>query len=217
MNTEEQFFVEHLLDWYKISKRSFPWRTSHSTPYKILVAELMLKKTRAENVVGPFQEFITKYPTPNSVARAEYEDLRATLAPLGLINQRVKAFKSIFLAIKEKHGGIIPNSRELLLQLPYIGAYTANAVLCFGFGYDVPIVDINVTRVCKRYFGLEVYDDPRVDKHIWELLARITPKGASKEFNYAILDLGSLICKSRNPIHDICPLKRFCKTVAPQL
>ena len=213
MNSKEEFFVENLLRWFKSNSRVFPWREKNVTPYQVLVAELMLKKTRAENVVEPYLKFIKKFPTPSSIANAPEEDLENILKPLGLIKQRIKAFKTIFKIIDDKHGGDIPNSQESLLKLPYVGQYTADAVLCFGFNQDVPIVDVNVTRICKRCFGIEVYGDPRVDQHIRELLDGIMPKGKGREFNLAILDFGSLICTSRNPKHEICPLKRICKEI----
>lgn len=173
----------------------------------------MLKKTRAENVVEPYLKFIKTFPTSSTVANAPEEDFENILKPLGLIKQRIKAFKTIFKIIEDKFEGDIPKSRGSLLKLPYVGQYTADAVLCFGFNQDVPIVDINVTRICKRCFGIEVYGDPRIDQHIWELLGRIMPKGKGRDFNLAILDFGSLICTSRNPKHEVCPLKRICKEI----
>ena len=210
MNPQEEFFVQNLLEWFKDHGRHLPWRRSNATPYEILVAELMLKKTRAENVVEPFLRFITEFPTPKDIVVAPDDTLKDILQPLGLFRQRFISFKVIFSKIVEEYHGEIPRLKEQLLELPYVGEYTANAVLCFGYSRDLPIVDVNVTRVCQRYFGLDVYGDPRVDKHIWDLLERILPKGLSKEFNFALLDLGSLVCTSRRPKHETCPLRSFC-------
>lgn len=215
--SQEVFFVDNLLNWFKDHGRDFPWRNGAATPYEILVAELMLKKTRAENVVKPFSIFVASFPTPYDVVTAPGDIMMEILRPLGLMRQRFKSFKVIFSRIVEDYQGEIPHSREQLLELPYIGEYTTNAVLCFGYNMDLPVVDVNVTRVCQRYFGLQVYGDPRVDKHIWELLDKILPKGNSKKFNFALLDLGSLVCTSRNPKHEICPLKLFCREVQNHL
>jgi A/G-specific adenine glycosylase len=210
MNSQEDFFVKNLLRWFRSNSRVFPWREKNVTPYEILVAELMLKKTRAENVVGPYLKFIKTFPTPDSVIKAQDKDLEKILKPLGLIEQRIKAFKTIFKIINDEFEGNIPNSRESLLEFPYVGQYTADAVLCFGFSQDIPIVDVNVTRICNRCFDIEVYGDPRVDQHIWKFLEKLIPKGKGREFNLAILDFGSLICTSRNPKHEVCPFKKIC-------
>jgi A/G-specific adenine glycosylase len=210
MTQNETFFVKSLLKWFKKNKRIFPWRETGTSPYNILVAELMLKKTRANNVVEVYNIFINKYPDVESINSANSKDLNAVLKPLGLIKQRVKTFKNVFKIINKYYNNKIPNRLDNLLKIKGIGIYTANAVLCFGYNKDVPIVDVNITRVCKRYFGVEAYGDPRVDLHIWELLRELMPKHKCKDFNWALLDFASIICKSNNPNHEACPLKECC-------
>jgi A/G-specific adenine glycosylase len=212
MNREDYFFVKKLLPWFKENKRSFPWRVDgEADPYHILVAELMLKKTRAPNASEIYTRFIYLYPDAKSITRSTEEDLEKILQPLGLIKQRKKAFVEIFSIINKKNDGIIPSDKESLQNLPYLGDYTVNAILCFGFNKKVPIVDVNVTRICQRYFGIEVYGDLRVDRHIWELLERIIPAKKFKEFNLALLDFGALVCTSKKPKCKECPLARKCQ------
>jgi A/G-specific adenine glycosylase len=211
MNSRERFFVKYLLSWFEENKREFPWRVDErSNPYHILVAELMLKKTKADNASAVYSKFIELFPTPNSVLTASDEDIETILKPLGLIKQRKKAFVSIFSTINNSYEGRIPSRKKDLQKLPYVGDYTVNAVLCFGFNKKVPIVDVNVTRICQRFFGLEAYGDPRVDTHIWELLEGIIPRKRFKEFNLALLDFGALVCKSKNPGCQLCKLSEKC-------
>jgi A/G-specific adenine glycosylase len=213
MNAKERFFVKNLLSWFDENRREFPWRgDDNANPYHILVAELMLKKTRADNASNVYTKFVEMFPTPNSVLSASDTDIETILQPLGLIKQRKKAFFSIFSTIKDRHKGTIPSRKKELKDLPYVGDYTTNAVLCFGFNKKVPIVDVNVTRICQRFFGLEAYGDPRVDTHIWELLEGIIPKKRFKEFNLALLDFGALVCKSKNPECKFCKLREKCLT-----
>jgi len=211
MNSQERFFVKNLLLWFDENKREFPWRVENkANPYDILVAELMLKKTRADNASAVFSKFIELYPTPDSVINASDADIETILQPLGLIKQRKKAFLSIFLKIIDTHKGKIPSRKKDLEELLYVGDYTVNAVLCFGFNKKVPIVDVNVTRICQRFFGVRAYGDPRVDTHIWELLKKIIPKVKYKEFNLALLDFGALVCTSKKPKCEDCVLNKRC-------
>ena len=211
MKSKDQFFVKKLLEWFKINRRSFPWRVEGvANPFNILVAELMLKKTRASNASGVYSIFIGKYPDIKSASEIPGEDLEILLQPLGLIKQRKKAFIKVFSFINDSCSGIIPCKKDALIQIPYLGEYTVNAILCFGFNKRFPIVDINVTRICQRFFGIEVYGDPRVDKHVWELLECLLPRRKFKEFNLALLDFGALVCTSKNPICKECPLKKNC-------
>jgi A/G-specific adenine glycosylase len=212
MNSQERFFVKNLLSWFEENKREFPWRVDEgANPYHILVAELMLKKTRADNASTVYTKFIELFPTPKSIATASDEDIETIIQPLGLIKQRKKAFISIFTTIEDTYKGKIPSRKKELQELPYVGEYTVNAVLCFGFNKKVPIVDVNVTRICQRYFGLEAYGDPRVDTHIWELLKGIIPRNQFRDFNLALLDFGALICKSKKPDCKKCELKNRCQ------
>ncbi|HAX97877.1 MAG TPA: hypothetical protein DCY12_03025 [Candidatus Atribacteria bacterium] len=214
MNTQERFFVKNLLSWFDKNKRDFPWRVEgKANPYHVLVAELMLKKTRADNASAVYTQFIESFPTPDSVLDASDTKIEIILQPLGLIKQRKKAFLSIFSKIKDIHKGKIPSRKKDLQELPYVGDYTVNAVMCFGFNKKVPIVDVNVTRICQRFFGLEAYGDPRVDTHIWEFLERIIPNKKFKEFNLALLDFGALICSSKATKCKDCVLKNQCNFV----
>lgn len=214
MNSQERFFIKNLLLWYEENKREFPWRIDKGdNPYHILVAELMLKKTRADNASAVFSQFIELFPTPDSALNASNADLESILQPLGLITQRKKAFLSIFTAIKDRHNGKIPSRKQDLKALPYVGDYTVNAILCFGFNKKVPIVDVNVTRICQRFFGLKAYGDPRVDTHIWQFLERIIPNKKFKEFNLALLDFGALICSSKATKCKDCVLNKQCKFI----
>jgi A/G-specific adenine glycosylase len=218
MNSQERFFVKTLLSWFNENKREFPWRVNGKTnPYHILVAELMLKKTRADNASAVYTKFIELFPTPDSILNTSDADMESILRPLGLIKQRKKAFFSIFSKIMEIYGGKIPSQKKDLHELPYVGDYTVNAVLCFGFNKKVPIVDVNVTRICQRFFGLEAYGDPRIDTHIWELLDRIIPRNRFKEFNLALLDFGALVCKSKKPECELCTLRENCLTGSEKL
>ena len=211
MNFKERFFVKNLLLWFDENKREFPWRVNNNpNPYYILVAELMLKKTRADNAKTAFTKFIELFPTPKSVFTASDEDIEMILQPLGLIKQRKKAFVSIFSTIHDTFKGKIPSRKTDLQDLPYVGDYTVNAVLCFGFNKKVPIVDVNVTRICQRFFGIEVYGDLRVDTHIWELLEKIIPPMRYKEFNLSLLDFGAVVCKSNKPNCGKCVLNKKC-------
>jgi A/G-specific adenine glycosylase len=211
MNPKERFFIKRLLYWFKKNRRHFPWRVEGvANPYNILVAELMLKKTRASNASEVYTRFIDFYPDANSISKSTGEDLERILQPLGLIRQRKKAFVEVFSIINNSYDGIIPSNKKSLQNLPYLGDYTVNAILCFGFNKKVPIVDVNVTRICERYFGMDVYGDPRVDKHIWKLLEKIIPARKFKEFNLALLDFGAMVCRSKNPKCVECVLTLKC-------
>ena len=96
------------------------------------------------------------------------------------------------------------------MELPGIGIYAANAVLCFAFGYDVPLLDTNIGRIIERVFSVKVAGEERKKSNVWDLIAEFVPEGKSREYNYSLLDFGALVCTAKNPRHNLCPLTGIC-------
>lgn len=202
-NREEKF-ATRLLEWFSLNARSFPWRRE-TDPYRILVAEKLLQQTTYGHVLKVYDEFFEKFPNIQSLAQAQVSDIEGTIRRLGFQRQRAKQFKKIGLAIVDRHNGEIPSNKEDLLRLSGIGNYVANAVLCFAFNKDEPIVDMNVRRVIGRYFGWKKIKDSEAEKRIGKLI----PKGKAKQLNWGIIDFSALIC-SRKPKCKVCFLSDLC-------
>jgi len=200
-------FATKLLEWFLSNGRDFPWR--HEThAYRILVAEKLLQQTTYGHVMKVYETFFEKFPNIQSLAQAEVSDIEDTIRRLGFQRQRSKQFKKIGSLIMKEHKGEIPSEKEDLLKLPGIGDYVANAVLCFAFNKDEPIVDMNVRRVVGRYFGWKDIQDKEIERR----LCRLIPKGRARQFNWGIIDFSSLIC-SRKPKCRICFLNDSCSYV----
>ena len=204
MNDKGEMFSRQLLKWFSTNARTFPWR-QETDPYRILVAEKLLQQTTYGHVMKVYDEFFEKFPDIQSLAQAEASDIEDTIRRLGFQRQRAKQFKKIGSAILSEHGGKVPSNKEDLLELSGIGDYVANAVLCFAFNKDKPIVDMNVRRVVGRYFG---WTKTR-DYEIAERLSKLLPKGKAKQFNWGIIDFSALIC-SRRPKCDKCFQADLC-------
>lgn len=106
--------------------------------------------------------------------------------------------------------GHVPDEMEELLELPGVGRYIASAVLCFGFGRDVPIVDVNVARVLGRVFGLKPKGRPQNDPNMLKLAGGLVPRGKGPEYNEALLDFAALVC-GPGPLCEGCPLRKLCR------
>jgi A/G-specific adenine glycosylase len=209
MKNKDKTFVKELLKWYETNKREFPWRNENLTPFQILLAELMLQKTNATQVEKIYLDFIEKYPNPLSISGLEESSLSNLLKPLGLYNRRARDLKKLAEIIINDNNTIPKNKKELL-ELPGVGDYIANALLCFAFNNKVPIIDANVGRVMKRVYSFPVKSAPSRDKKLTERMKEIIPEKDFKSFNYAILDFAALTCLPRNPRCDECPLNEFC-------
>ncbi|MEM3726107.1 MAG: hypothetical protein QXK98_04505 [Candidatus Bathyarchaeia archaeon] len=172
----------------------------------------MLQKTRAEKVGEIFPTFISKYPSPQSLASATIKELENDLLPLGLNKRRALLIKRTAEIICKQFNGEVPGDYESLEKLPGVGQYIASAVLCFGFGEKVLPVDVNAKRLFERVFGIEIKNIRRLDGYVRDFLSiLLTPEEDVMGFVWAILDFSALICKKRDPNHGECPLKDICK------
>jgi len=209
MDPKDEQLVKKTLRWFAKNGRKFNWR-GETDPYKILIAELMLQKTNADVVKRVHPTFIKKYPNPSKLKAATLNEVIDILRPLGLHNRRSRNIKKIATELVQTFGGAVPENLEKLITLPGIGRYTANAVLCFAYEEDVPIVDANIARVIGRFYSLDFNEDLERADNIWRKVEDILPKGKCKEFNWALLDLGGTVCKPRNPNCTDCPIQEMC-------
>jgi A/G-specific adenine glycosylase len=208
---KKQALQRQLLEWFEKNKRDFYWRKPGVSIYEILIAEMLLQKTQAEVVEPVLKEFIARYPTIVSVHKAPRKEVEKLVWKLGLFRHRSKNIKEVAKIIVEKHGGRIEANKDWLAELPGVGPYVSSAVACIKGGERVAVVDANVGRVVGRIFGID-YKDAKRSKELWSKAEDIVPEGSSKEFNWALIDLGALVCAPRSPKCGECPLKRICVT-----
>ncbi len=201
---------QRILEWYdEANRREFPWR--HTTePFHILVSEMLLHQTFARKVVPVYRALVERYPTPMHFSRARTKTVREMIRPLGFL-YRADRLKAIGKKLVDDFSGAVPRDERGLLSLPGVGPYTANAVRCFGFEEQVPIVDTNVLRVYRRAFSTAPHSTGLgPDKASVEVAKEALPEGRARAYNYAILDFAALVCTHYNPGCASCPLLEAC-------
>lgn len=203
-------FRAALTAWGRSHFRSFPWRETDD-PYRLLVAEVMLHRTKALQVLPVYDRFVRRYPGVKDLARATKDELHAAMASLGL-RQRVDMFHAMALDLAERFDGCVPEDKDALLSLPGVSDYIAGAVRCFSRNESEPLVDTNTVRVVGRLFGLTATDSSRRNRVFKEAIAALVDPEHSRAYNYALLDLANLVCtKVRPPACSTCPVKPYCR------
>jgi A/G-specific adenine glycosylase len=203
-------FAENLISWHRTNKASFPWR-EEKDPYKILVSELLLRKTTRKQVKEIFPRFFQKYPDLSVLANAPLAEIDKTIRPLGMEHKRAQLLKELAECIVSERGGAVPTTEKDLLALPGVGRYAANAVLCFAGCKDVPLVDTNAIRVIQRVFSFKAKKErARTDPEVWEFVLSLIPPGKGRVFNLALLDFAAAVCIPRNPKCSTCPNDATC-------
>ena len=201
-----------LLHWFSEHGRSFSWR-QNSTPFGVLIAEILLKKTTAKAVERFIPGFLTRYPDPLSIRESTLEQLKDFLAPLGLSTQRAVQIRNLAGVLICDHKGQVPSELAPLLELPGVGPYIASAVRCYAFGGIEAPVDTNVARVLVRLHGITPSrHEARRSPEVWELASELVGQDVEmvREINWALLDLGAQICTVREPKCSKCPLIGRC-------
>ncbi len=211
MNSYSNFKTTVLL-WSKLNKRLLPWRQNR-TPFKVLVSEFLLQKTDAKKAAYVYPVLLENYPNVQALSIAEPQQLKKYIKGIGLSYRSERMIRTAQIIMKD-HEGVVPNKLDALMDLPGVGRYIANAVLCFGFGYSAALIDTNTARILQRYWGVKPKTiRPREDKSLWKFAEKLVPSETAPEYNYALLDLGALVCRHRSPHCQICPLFESCYEV----
>ena len=203
--------VDFFANWFKTHGRSFPWREEGVSPFGILLAEVLLKQTRAEMVAKVWPALCKKYLNAARLESTGPEDLHHDISCLGFGRQRVTALRELSAAISENGG--LPTQPAGLMKLPYVGVYSAHAVACFAFGLHVPVVDLSIVRLLSRLMGIEPPSDIRRAAEVWRTAETLLPSKDVKEHNYGLLDFAAGMCKAKSPRCDECPLASTCAYV----
>jgi A/G-specific adenine glycosylase len=199
-----------LLRWFDENARDLPWRRT-TDPYAIWISEIMLQQTQVATAGPYYERFVRRFPTVEKLARARLDTVLKQWEGLGYYS-RARNLHRAAQEIVARFGGHLPTTKDDLLTLPGVGAYTAGAVASIAFGRREPVVDGNVIRVLCRLCRIQ--DDPKksaVRKEIWALAEQLLPAARPGDFNQALMELGSEICLPRNPRCDTCPLRAMCQ------
>lgn len=183
----------------------FPWRSSKTSSYKALVTEVLLQRTRAEAVNKIYRDFFRQFPTQRKLNQATEAGIKKAIRSLGLAWRAAK--------LKQLAGSIIrgiPANYDDLIKLPGVGPYAAGSFMSLHSGKRAIIPDANMARILGRIFGFEVHGETRRNKSFLALCKEITPKRKFREFNYAVIDFGRLICKPGKPLCRECFLNNVC-------
>src|SRR2546422_11172769 len=198
-----------LLAWYRANRRNLPWRRTRD-PYRILIAEYLLQRTRIASGTPYYERFLARFPTLQDLAAASLDDVLAVWEGLGFYG-RARRLHAAAQEIVADHGGEVPRSYKALAALPGIGPYTAGAIASIAFGIDVPAVDGNVIRVLARLFRIrEDVTSVVTRRKMVELAATLVSPDAPGSFNQAMMELGATICTPTSPVCDRCPLEGQC-------
>ena len=210
---KDQIITKKILSWYDLNRRKLPWRKNVSQSkkhYYTLVSEFMLQQTQVVTVIPYFNRFINKIPNLKKLSKMPDRELIKLWEGLGYYS-RVRNLKKTAKIIISKYHGEIPNNYKDLISLPGIGNYTANAILAIAFNKSYIPLDGNIERVLKRYLYLK--KDKEIQKeNLIEKKSIFGISSRASDYAQALMELGAMICKPKNPECSRCPISKNCKS-----
>lgn len=204
-----------VIEWYREHARDLPWREPGTTPYGVLVSEVMSQQTPVARVVPAWRQWMDRWPDAAALARAEPAEVLRVWGTLGYPRRALRLIDCA-RAVVERHGGRPPCDLEALRALPGIGEYTAGAVLAFAFGRRALALDTNVRRVLARAVGGRALPPPALVRAERERAEALLPEadGEAAAWSVAVMELGALVCTAREPRCDDCPWREECAWLA---
>jgi len=202
-------WVADLTRWYAAAARDLPWRRPGTSPYQVLVSEVMLQQTPVARVVPAYEAWVQRWPTPAALAADSPGEAVRMWGRLGY-PRRALRLHAAATSVVSRYGGELPTSVPELLTLPGVGDYTARAVAAFALRQRHPVVDTNVRRVVARV--VEGVADAPVTKRDLALVADLLPEAdeAAATASVALMELGALVCTARAPRCPVCPVRGSC-------
>ncbi|MCS7039454.1 MAG: A/G-specific adenine glycosylase [Caldilineales bacterium] len=198
-----------LLDWFAAHRRDLPWRRK-PTPYRVWVSETMLQQTQVATVLPYYERFLARFPTIEALAAADLAEVLKLWEGMGYYRRAHHLHRAAQMVVAQ-YNGELPSDEAALLALPGIGRYTAGAIRAIAFGLPAPMVDGNVRRVLARLDDVdEPVDDPAVSARLWARAAELVDPKRPGDFNQALMEVGSTLCRPRRPACAACPLADFC-------
>ena len=206
--------IEAICAWFDANGRDLPWRRPGTSAWGVLVSEVMSQQTPMSRVIGPWHEWMNRWPTPDNLAEEDSGEAVAAWGRLGY-PRRALRLHSCAVAIATEHDGVVPNSYDELVALPGIGDYTASAVVSFAFGGRATVLDTNVRRLIARAES-GIANCPtsvtRAERVVADALVPDEDVRAAK-WAVASMELGALVCTARSPQCEVCPIRDSCRWV----
>jgi A/G-specific adenine glycosylase len=200
-----------LAQWFRQCGRSFPWRDTRH-PFHVLTAELMLQRTRAEQVEPVWLEFSRIHDGPADVLDAGRAVVDSLFDSLGL-RWRAAHYWALCGELVADYAGRVPDDYASLVSLPGVGQYAAGATLTNAFAQPTGVVDSNILRIYGRYFGIQFSDSDRRRVSVLKWAQDSMPRDPKEamDYNLALVDLGAMICTPRAPRCEACSLSETCR------
>jgi endonuclease-3 len=181
-----------------------------------LVSTILSQSTSDINRDKGFYALKERYPDWQSVMNAPDAEVRDTIRPAGLANQKGPRIQAALRYIVDERGELsldflqempLEEAMAWLTRIKGVGRKTASIVMLFSFGRPAFPVDTHVHRLSGR-LGL-IGPKVTADK-AHEILENMGEADTFYAFHLNLIRHGREVCIARNPRCASCPLVEQC-------
>lgn len=215
MQTEHDRVRRILAAWWETNARDLPWRFGRTTPWGVLVSEVMSQQTQMSRVVPYWIDWMRVWPDAAALANASTAEVITAWGRLGY-PRRALRLQECARVVRDDYNNELPRTYDELVGLPGVGDYTASAVVSFAFGERIVVIDTNIRRVLSRVFlGAESLGGAAKPAER-ELANRVLPDDVARSvtWNQSVMELGAMVCTAKHPLCDSCPVRNECEFLA---
>lgn len=181
---------------------------NHSNPFELTVAVVLSAQCTDALVNKVTKNLFQKYKKPEDFLSVPLSELENDIRSIGLYRNKAKNIQKLSQIILEKYNGVVPNDRDLLVELPGVGRKTANVVVSVAYGTPAIAVDTHVERVSKR-LGICRWKDSVLE--VEKTLMRRIPEEEWSITHHRLIFFGRYHCKAQSPKCEECPMLLLCR------
>ena len=215
-----------LLSWFaENGRKDIPWKLKDDgnspkngellLPYGIWIAEVMLQQTQFNVALPYWKKWMEVFPTLLDLGKASESKVLLLWQGLGYYSRARRILKAAEQLLDLIGDGdpldpvAWPNDLETWISLPGVGRSTGASIISSAFDLPAALLDGNVKRVLGRIFAISQPAENSLPE-LWAISEKLIDRQNPRHFNQALMDLGSLVCKPRNPNCCNCPWQSFC-------
>jgi endonuclease-3 len=180
---------------------------AYTGSFELIVAVILSAQCtdKRVNIITP--ALLERYPDPQSMAKAEPEEILEYIKSCSYPNNKAKHLSGMARMLVSEFGGKLPAEREQLMKLPGVGRKSANVVSSVIYKTPVIAVDTHVFRVANR-IGLA--RNAKTPLSVEIQLTKNIPAVIIPEAHHWLILHGRYVCKARAPLCSKCGLTDIC-------
>lgn len=207
LRTKKRRIQEGVFSWAGSNIARYPWRRVGSTPYEVLIGEILIEKTTYAVATRVYRRFLRHFPSFSTLAEANEDELARAL-DFSHHKRHGTFIKSVIQDLLKKGIAGVPKDSYALRALG-LQAHNVNAIMCFGYDLHLAVIDSNVSRMLSRLFRNNLPSQPSGGL-IQAMGETLLPDFNAAQYNASLLDLAEQICRFARPLCVQCSVMDVC-------